>query len=223
MSIIPALIPTSREELFRVTKSISPFARALQIDITDGVFVQSTSWPFTEGAPDALSSALLELSEEFPHIVLEIDAMVREPEKYIESWIAGGAERIVIHIESTEKIEEILHIPRRGVAIGLALENDTPLERLDPYSAHIDFVQFMGIATIGIQGEPFDERVIGRIASFHEKYPNIPLSVDGSVNEHTLERVRNAGVTHCVVGSAILRAQNPQMAYEHLFQLSLRH
>jgi ribulose-phosphate 3-epimerase len=223
MSIIPAIIPTSLEELFRVAKSVSSFARALQIDVTDGVFVQSTCWPYSEGKPEALGDALLALSEEFPHLVLEIDAMVRNPEKYIESWMASGAERIVIHIESTEHLDAIVAIPRNGVTLGLALGNDTPLEALDPYVSRIDFVQFMGIATIGIQGEPFDERVIGRISGFHEKYPDLPLSVDGSINEHTVLRVRDAGVSRCVVGSAILKAENPEHAYEHLLRLSLQH
>ena len=64
----------------------------------------------------------------------------------------------------------------------------------------------MGIEHIGAQGEPFDERVLSQIKSLRVLYPELIISVDGSVNEETAPLLVQAGANRLVVGSALMKS-----------------
>ena len=64
----------------------------------------------------------------------------------------------------------------------------------------------MGIEKIGFQGQNFDERVINQVKSLRTKYPELKISVDGSVNENTAPELIKAGVDRLIIGSALLRS-----------------
>lgn len=77
----------------------------------------------------------------------------------------------------------------------------------------------MGIATIGRQGEPFDERVIEKIKSIRAKYPDMVISIDGGVSFDTAPELIEAGATRLVAGSAIFENPNPHGAIQELKSL----
>ena len=101
----------------------------------------------------------------------------------------------------------------------LSHNNDTPLEDLYPYLDSVDFIQLMGINEIGSQGQPFDIRVLERVATLHTLYPNKTLSVDGAVNEENILSLKAAGINRFVVGSNILKASDPKAQYEKLLKI----
>ena len=75
----------------------------------------------------------------------------------------------------------------------------------------------MGIAKIGSQGQPFDERVLERVRVLRAEYPELTISIDGSVNVETVVLLSQAGADRFVSGSAILKAKNPAEAF-HEFE-----
>ena len=103
--------------------------------------------------------------------------------------------------------------------MGIALNNDTDLSVLDPLMHHLDYVQCRGIAEIGRQGNSFDERVLDRVATLRGKYPELTISVDGSVNEETIKQLAEAGANRLVSGSAIIKSDDPAAAYQKLHEL----
>ena len=46
--VIPAIIPQSFSQLETIIATRLPWAKEIQVDILDGIFVPFTSWPFTE-------------------------------------------------------------------------------------------------------------------------------------------------------------------------------
>jgi pentose-5-phosphate-3-epimerase len=74
----------------------------------------------------------------------------------------------------------------------------------------------MGIKHIGSQGQPFDERVLERVAKLRALYPSRTISIDGSVNRETLPQLKAAGADRFVSGSAILNQPDPVLAYTEL-------
>ena len=64
----------------------------------------------------------------------------------------------------------------------------------------------MGIRTIGRQGEPFDTRIVRKIAAFRQKHADIPIQVDGGVNLSTAPMLLDAGVSRLIIGSGIWKA-----------------
>jgi ribulose-phosphate 3-epimerase len=137
----------------------------------------------------------------------ELDLMINEPEKSLHDYIEEfQPARIVLHLESIKNMGSILGqiAPLRGIIeIGFCIGNDTNNELLEQYIAECDFIQLMGIAHIGKQSEPFDERVLEKINYFHTKYPELIISVDGSVNTETIKQLADMGASRFVCGSSV--------------------
>jgi ribulose-phosphate 3-epimerase len=226
--IIPAIMPSSFTDLKEKAEKVSAFVGLAQIDIMDGVFVPSKSWPYTEGGvgkePHFL--ALSKQDEGLPEwedLDYEIDLMITEPEKHIDEWLPLGAARLIFHIESVKDIDaffghDIFKPEARSIGkhkvieLGLAINPDTSLDAILPHISKVDFVQCMGIAKIGYQGQPFDERVLAQIHALRLKYPDMPISVDGGVNLATAHDLKGAGATRLVSGSAIFNAEDAEEA-----------
>lgn len=213
--IIPAIIPESLEHLKATLESIAAFTNEVQIDIVDGVFVSFTSWPYKTAGEEV--SDMKNLIHGFS---VEMDLMVENPEQVIESYLQAGVARIVVHLESVQNLNAILALKRTyDFQLGFSILNDTDISVLISAIDSADYVQLMGIAKIGSQGQPFDTRVLTRVAELKTLYPNLPVSIDGSVQSETLPLLRNVGATRFVVGSAILKNENPAEAYRTLSTL----
>ncbi|MDO8510404.1 MAG: hypothetical protein Q7S15_02155 [bacterium] len=210
--IIPAILPKTYAELEEKLSFLRGLIRMVQVDITDGKFVPSQTWPYTNERDSRFRSLLAE-KEGLPYwedFDFEFDLMVADPLLEADRWITAGASRIIIHVESApNKLESIIDsVKARGCEIGLALNTETPNETIYPFIEKADFVQFMGIARIGFQGEPFDERVLAKLRETREKFPNIIMSVDGGVSLETAPRLIEAGANRLVAGSAIFERPN---------------
>jgi pentose-5-phosphate-3-epimerase len=90
------------------------------------------------------------------------------------------------------------------------------MDTFETYLPFADYVQLMGIYEIGQQGQSLDEAVFEKIAYIKTHYPLLSITVDGSVNEHTIERLKAAGADRFIVGSAITLQDSPLAAYEAL-------
>jgi ribose 5-phosphate isomerase B len=212
LTIAPSLPASSFGQIETLLNGLTGTASSVQIDIVDGVFAPATSWPFT--AYD-VSSELLKLSAFANDFEVEIDCMCMHPETYLDVFLQIPVSRVIIHVGSTQNTADCTH----GYKIGLGILNTTKLEAYEHHVADIDFIQVMGIATIGSQGQPFDERTIDTIARLHKKYPSLEIAVDGAVNASTIVRLKNAGATRFAPGSAVARAQEPASAYTQLLKL----
>lgn len=211
VTLVPAVIPQSLEHLTRTLETVSSFTKEVQVDIVDGRFVPFTSWPYVP------KGSVSDLQQFTKTLTIEVDLMVKEPERILHTYVDAGVQKIVLHLESlaSSSIIPTLRNECRAM-LGLSILNDTPLQALAPYLQYADYVQLMGIDRIGVQGQPFDERVLARIREVHALRPGIIVSIDGSVNQDTVEKLRNAGADRLVSGSAILSAPDPQRAFEAL-------
>ncbi|MEX1087029.1 MAG: hypothetical protein WEC58_00680, partial [Candidatus Paceibacterota bacterium] len=230
---IPAVLPEDFNDLREHLVLVRGIAPLVQIDVTDGEFVPDASWPYAND-PDRLFKRIANEEEEMPYwqeFDFEVDLMVHRAELVIADWINAGARRVVPHIESKSDIEKIIADLRAitrdkdsaaYTEVGLAVNTTTPLERVTQWIASsdeedgIDFVQCMGIEQIGYQGQDFDERVLKKITELRSQYPELPISVDGSVNFDTVAELTEAGATRLVVGSALFESPDIHTAIEHL-------
>jgi len=199
VEVIPAIMPESFEDLNEKYSRVREYAAIVQIDVMDGEFVSSKSWPYT-----AVQSPILNKID----FDFEVDLMVENPEKFIGDWIKFGAKRVIVHIESINRIEDVfLKIPS-DIEFGIALNTTTLNEKIYPLVEKIDFVQFMGIEKIGYQGQEFDKRVLSKIANLREKFPRVIISIDGGVDLQTAPKLVKAGANRLVSGSAIFESSD---------------
>ncbi len=211
ITILPSLPAQSFAEINALAEVLRGVVSELQVDLVDGQFVPLVSWPFTE--PDPVQ-ALLQLGELTSEYALEIDCMVREPEQYLEAFATIAPKRVIIHLGSTTAHEELhRHARQHNYKLGLAFTNDQSLTEVEALLPLYDYVQVMGIAAVGQQGQAFDERTLDTIATLNAKYPALEVAVDGAVNATTIPLLKAAGADRFAPGSAIAKQTDPRSAF----------
>jgi ribulose-phosphate 3-epimerase len=222
IEIIPAILPKNYEDLKNKIALVRGIVPIVQIDICDGLFVSSKTWPFES------SQGRLDLDEHFNKILqeregmpfwedidFELDLMVGDVIENFDIYTKLGAKKIIFHVEAVGDLKEFkdfiegidVYI-RETIEIGLALNIKTPLEQIFPLVNSIDFVQCMGNDNIGYQGVLLDEKIYERIRTLREKYSDLPIAVDIGVNEMTAPLLIKAGATKLVIGSAIFNTED---------------
>jgi len=141
--------------------------------------------------------------------------MVADAVENFDIYTKLSPKRIIFHIEAMENLEDFKNFlegidpyTRDSISIGVAINTTTPLDQIFPLINDIDFVQCMGIEKIGFQGQKFDERVVEKIQTLKEKYPDLIISVDGAMDFNTAEIIIAAGATRFTSGSTILKSQD---------------
>jgi ribulose-phosphate 3-epimerase len=225
MELIPAIMPKDFEDITAQAEAVHRFIKTIQIDIMDGKLTHPVSWPYFPGQEEGFEKVMTgEIG--LPHwkeVDYEADIMIREPEDYFANFVNAGFHRIIVHVESTSKFRTLLEEWKGVVEIGAAINIDTDNGVLAPLIEDgLDFVQFMGIATIGYQGSPFDSRVLGKIESLRKAYPNVIISVDGGVNLENAPLLLKAGANRLVAGSAIFGSDIIEQTIEDFKKLDTK-
>jgi ribulose-phosphate 3-epimerase len=207
--IVPAVIPRSAQEVKTHAANFS-FSEEFHLDVVDGKYIPNSTWPY-EPAGEPMS-----VKAQLDAYTLEVDLMVEHPIIAAEQWIAAGADMLVFHVETLSKEVFATFAAEANVSVGISFNGHTSMETFETYLPYADYVQLMGIYEIGAQGQPLDEAVFGKIAYIKEQYPFLSITVDGSVNEHTIQRLKAAGADRFIVGSAISLQDDPPTAYRFL-------
>ena len=202
--IIPAVIAKDFEELQSKLAKIDGLVSWAQIDVMDGVFVPPITWRDPADLEN-ISTA----------INLEAHLMIANTENIIDKWINSPVKRILLHHESTThaQIEKLIEkIQKSGKEAGIALKLQTPLFVLNSLIQNSKFkirvIQLMSISEIGYHGHPFEEKVLERIKTLREKYPDITISVDGGVSLENAPKILSAGADNLLVGSTIFKSDD---------------
>jgi ribulose-phosphate 3-epimerase len=224
VEIIPAILPKSLSDLEEHLARVKSFAKAVQVDVVDGAFAHNKTWPYKDR-----SSFEKIISEEhglpfWGEIDFEFDLMIQNPDQHTREYVQAGASRIVLHAQSSGVETALQHLidlrEETGafvIAVGIAIAAEAQPEVLEPFEAQFDFVQVMGIAREGFQGEPFDPRAVSLLERLRRRYPELPLQVDGAVNVQNARALVTAGATRLIVGSTIFNADNPKAVIEALY------
>jgi len=145
---------------------------------------------------------------------VDVHLMASPVDRLIEDFLQAGADLISIHLEASADPRRSLGLIREGGArAGVALNPDTPLDRLDPLLDAVDLVLVMCVPP-GFGGQAFLPSSVARVRAVRRRIGasgrSIRLSVDGGINRETIAGVARAGADTFVAGSAIFGA--PRMA-----------
>lgn len=219
IDIIPAILPKDYEDMKNKIALVRGLAQVVQIDLCDGRYVPSKTWPFsTGGFEDSNFIKILNEEEGMPFwedVDFELDLMVSDAVTNFDIYTKLSPKRMIFHLEAVGDKEEFKNFIegmdvyiRDSIQIGIAINTTTPLEQVFPLVNYVDFIQCMGIEHIGFQGEPFDERVLDRIKVLKEKYPDLVISVDGAVGFETAKKLIEVGASRLTAGSVIFKSEN---------------
>ena len=182
-------------------------ARAIHVDVMDGHFVP----------PITIGPVIVESIRDQVHAaggMLDCHLMVERPERQVEQFAAAGADSITIQAEATPNVHFALRqIREAGCLAGLAINPGTPVEAVAEVADLLDLVLCMTVNP-GWGGQAFIETSPDKVSRLRDVVgPDLPIQVDGGIGAVTAERVRDAGATLFVAGSAIFHAPDPAQAY----------
>ena len=186
----------------------------LHIDVMDGLFVPSISF----GMP------VLKCISKKTDLFLDVHLMIVEPERYVEEFVKSGADLVTVHLETLKDPEKaIRQIKDLGVKAGLAINPETPEEKIRPYLSMIDMALVMSVHP-GFGGQsyiPSSDEKIARIAGWiKEEGLSTDLEVDGGVKLDNVEKVVSLGANVIVAGSAVFKGDVEANTKEFLKMLS---
>lgn len=197
VQIIPAILSTKEEDfqkdINKIMQSDSIRQGWVHIDFMDNVFVPNQSIK-----PSVIAKYPVILKKE-AHL------MVDHPLEWIEELVQAGFERIIFHIEAKDDtLECIRRIREKGLKVGLAVNHETPLTRLEPYVHKVEVFLLMTIKP-GFQGQTFIEESLDKIKALKAKNWPVAIGVDGSVKDSNIKQLVLAGAEHLTVGSYLLK------------------
>ncbi|MBA3732940.1 hypothetical protein H0W91_01020 [Patescibacteria group bacterium] len=218
-TVVPAIIPHTKAQLEEEIRKVAQFATIVQIDISDGIFVPTKTWPYN--GRDLEYFDLLKTEQEgwprWEDLEIEIHLMIKSPEIVVLDWIKTGATSIVAHIESTDNFQKVIDLCRENsVLIGIAIKPSTDISRIASFVPNVDFIQCMGSDFLGKHGVVLDPKAIEQITALHTTYPEKEIAIDIGVNEETAQELVSAGATKLISGKDILESSSPEEAYNYL-------
>ena len=227
VEIIPAVLPQSFKDLQEHLAPLKDVIRLAQVDVVDGHYAKGKTWPYRDTATFEKIAKEERGLPFWDTIDFQFDLMIEHPDLVLKEYLDAGASHIVLHArsEGAQKALQLIvdlrteEIGSFSVHGGIALgPNDQP-DVLLPFEAQFDFVQVMGIDREGRQGEPFDKRALYLVERLRARYPKLPIQVDGGVSLQNARELVAAGATGLVVGSAIVKAEDPLAAYQEFVEL----
>lgn len=217
--VVPAIIPHTKEQLTEEIRLVAQFAALVQIDISDGVFVPTKTWPYN-GRDSEFFEKLKAEEDGWPRwedVEFEIHLMVKNPEETILDWIHTGASAIIAHIEATENFQKVIDICRENnVLVGVAIKPSTNEALLEPFTSQVDFIQVMGSDLLGKHNISLDLKAVEKIKSLRNLYPESIIAIDIGVTEETEDLLIGAGANKLISGGAILNSDNPKEVFDDL-------
>jgi ribulose-phosphate 3-epimerase len=186
-------------------------ARTIHFDVMDGHFVP----PITlgPGVAAAIAPAVREAGA-----VLDVHLMVERPERHIDAFVAAGADRLLVQVESTPHVHYAVKAIRdAGRSPGVVINPGTPVEAVAEVLDDIDVVLCMTVNP-GWGGQAFlpgSMDKIGRLRALIADRP-VSIEVDGGVDATTAGPCARAGAQILVAGSAIFGADEPIAAFHEI-------
>ncbi|MBD3365803.1 hypothetical protein GF360_00465 [candidate division WWE3 bacterium] len=237
--IIPTILEKNLETLEKRLQKTVPFSPVVEVDLADGKLFDGKTYPDLKIIVNSYTRMVAELTKtsaernhgeqrrsqkpshtrKNPTPLLDIHLMVKDPFPYLEINAKGIIHKISAHVEAPINMAKWLEeAKQKSYKAGIAIAPKTPLKKLENLVSQADYVQFLTI-TPGKQGQPFQPQVLETIKTFRKSHPQKEIQVDGGVKKHNIKDVLQAGVNNVVIGSAIVRAENPQEAYEDFVKI----
>ena len=172
-------------------------ADVIHIDVMDGHFVPNIT----------IGPLIVAAARRVTDLPLDVHLMIKEPDKYIPSFVAAGADWITVHVAPCLHLQKTLSsIKEAGKKAGAVLNPATSLTTLDYVLEMVDVVMVMSVNP-GFGGQSFIPSSLQKIrrlrALLDQVNPEAGIEVDGGVGPNTIGAIAEAGANIFVAGSAI--------------------
>lgn len=176
----------------------------IHVDVMDGNFVPNLS----------IGLPVLQAIRGVTDMTLDVHLMIDRPIRYVEQFIASGADWLTIHIEADTQestISALKQIRALGCRAGISVKPNTLAEAVEPYLPYCDLILVMTVEP-GFGGQKFRGDMMPKLNQIRRRLdevkPECLLSVDGGVDLNTAPLCTANGADVMVAGSAYFKAQD---------------
>ncbi|MCL2410125.1 MAG: ribulose-phosphate 3-epimerase [Treponema sp.] len=185
-------------------------AKWIHMDVMDGCFVPN----LTFGAP--LVRALRKKTKTF----FDVHLMIANPSKYIHEFAEAGADAITFHYEAeTHAHKYLTEIRDLGKKPGISIVPSTPCGVLEDILPYIDIALVMTVNP-GFGGQVLIPECLEKVKKLKQMRDkanlNFRISVDGGINEKTVELAKSSGADTLVMGAAFFGSPDKRALIERV-------
>jgi len=203
--VIPGILEKEWSEIEKKLELAKSFATTVHIDIIDGKFADNLTFldpqPFKKYSGD---------------LFLELHMMVENPIDYLKPWAEAGFKRFIGHVEQMKDQAEFVALGQTLGEVGLAIDGPTQIEEIKVKLEDLDAILVYTSNRVGFSGPKLNPQRLEKIKELRNK-SDIPIEVDGGINDKTIKPAFDAGATRFVATSYVLNAENP---YENFIKLN---
>ena len=201
MKIVPSILADNTDDFLIRLRQAESFSDYVQIDLMDGIFVSSRSFP-----EEAINDIITPLS-------FELHLMVKNPSEFISRIDNPHLKKVLFHFESdVEHLNLINQIKQRGIAAGIAIKPETQIEEFRAVGEKVDTLLFLTVDPC-CYGRPFKPEVLEKIEKARQIFKDKSIAADGGVSLDNLKLFLDAGVDYVCIGSRIFLSGNPEKNY----------
>ena len=187
------------ETIEKITKTDADY---IHVDVMDGMFVNNKTYEYKE-----LESILKKSNK-----LLDVHLRVEKHLQYIMNYKNLKPVFITIHSEINNNIKDLIDLIHSfGIKAGISIKPKTSIESIEDLLSIVDNVLIMTVEP-GLGGQKFMDSVVYKIDLLNnlkkEKNYNYVISVDGGINNETINKVKN--VDFVISGSYICMNDNYQ-------------
>jgi ribulose-phosphate 3-epimerase len=185
-------------------------ADLIHVDVMDGHFVPN----ITIGPP------VVRAIKRVATRPLDVHLMIEEPDRYIEDFVAAGANMVSVHVEAVPHLHRTVHfIQKLGARAGVVLNPSTPAVALEEIAADVDFVLVMSVNP-GFGGQAFIPHSLDKVRRVRDLLERsgsaAVIEIDGGIDASNVVEVVAAGASILVAGNAIFGASDAEAATRSL-------
>jgi ribulose-phosphate 3-epimerase len=195
-SILNADFATLGDE---VRRAVDAGVDSIHLDVMDGHFVDNISiGPVVVGA-----------LRPYSRVPFHSHLMISRPLAFVDEFVEAGSDVVVAHVESDDRAADVVAAIRAaGRGAGLAINPETPADAVVPFLAELQLVLVMTVHP-GFGGQEFIVEALPKVDSLRDEIQrrglDVPIGIDGGVNDETIGRAHAAGGSVLVCGSALYR------------------
>ncbi|MFN8275801.1 MAG: ribulose-phosphate 3-epimerase, partial [Flavobacteriaceae bacterium] len=154
-----------------------------------------------------------------------VHLMIVDPDRYIKTFAALGANVLTVHYEACTHLHRTIQaIKAEGMKAGVALNPHTPISVLEEIIQEVDLVCLMSVNP-GFGGQSFIENTYQKIKKLKSlievKNAKALIEIDGGVSDKNARQLSAAGADVLVAGNAVFKDENPTEAIVRLKEYAI--
>ncbi len=211
VKIAPSILSADFSRLGDEIKAVEDAgADWIHVDVMDGHFVPN----ITIGPP------VIESIRKVTKLPLDVHLMIEHADRYVKSFAEAGADLLTVHVEACPHLSRTLQkIRELDVRAGVVLNPATPLSSLEEVLHEIDMVLLMSVNP-GFSGQSFIPSILDKASNLRDIMSHyedeIEMQVDGGVRVDNAGKIKEAGASVLVAGSAIFNSKDYKKAIQQL-------